>query len=539
MYSTICVQFDTSRRLKKKPILIKVLTFSALLTASHLVWSTQGRTEVSHPDLALEAVYTEALLHYNKREFNQAASLLDQALKIKPDYVPALEMRALTLKTNGDDHRAIEIYQELTRQKPQSEQGPYHFELATLYQRAKNLPKMKYHLQQAILLHFNEVPSHLLLGNLEFSGGDFAAADDHFQYVRDYGPPELRMVAHYYLGLVNFQMSYGTVATAEMLETKKLAEKNPQFPGAGDILKSSEQMLTPFKKSRWFFSASTVGQYDTNVAQIPIGISNPVQLTGKSTGRMNISAGAGWMDAPLNTVQMVFNYQGSFNKNTNSNTQNYEFFTHSASIYANFQPLSFFSGGLKSVGSFVFQNQLMNSSSSSYIFGKSSASADFGPFLKVFLSKSLQLQSDFYFRPQVSYLYPSQNGNAFGTRFQFTSNTVKKLFNPSWTVSFEKSNAAGSNVRYLAYGAGISNVMRLTGKDTLTQSVDFLYTNYFDSDPKRIDVNLPIRLNWSHYFSPQWMLICDVTYINNFSSTAESFSYNRLTSGLGVSWTPL
>src|SRR5262245_13707993 len=86
-----------------------------------------ARAEESHPGLQAEAVYAEALLHYNQRKMAEAARALDEVLKLDPNHLAALEMRALTLKIQGDDKRSVEIYKQLIKVKPKSDHPPYHF----------------------------------------------------------------------------------------------------------------------------------------------------------------------------------------------------------------------------------------------------------------------------------------------------------------------------------------------------------------------------------------------------------------------------
>jgi hypothetical protein len=184
----------------------------------------------------------------------------------------------------------------------------------------------------------------------------------------------------------------------------------------------------------------------------------------------------------------------------------------------------------------MFQNQLSAGSPNTYLYTKSSASLELGPFLKTFVNRSTQLEASLYFRPQVSYLYPTQNGAAGGIRAKITSQTVKKLLNPGWNLVLERTNAAGTDFNSMTYGTGISNLMRFSSQDTLTASIDVLLTNYFESSNHRKDVNLPLRISWSRFLTAQWTLMCDFNYITNLSTVSATYSYNRLLAGLGIAW---
>jgi Tfp pilus assembly protein PilF len=531
MQQTICVKGDTKAKNVKSLLLlcVSVLTHFAAFPL---------HAEESHPGLAVEAMYTEALLEFNKNNVQGAAKILDRVLRRDSQYLPALEMRALTLKISGDDNRAIDIYSQLIKLKPQAERGPYHYELATIYNKYKKFDLAKQHLLRCLYFKFNEVPSHLLYGTIAFNEGNYAEAEKSFSFVKSKAPDEIKLVAQYYLGLVNFRMGYGAIATAEILDARTLAQNLPGNKAAAGILTATDQILGPFQKSRWFTNLTLVSQYDSNAAQLPLGISNPVQLSGKSTPKINFSGGVGWMGAPLNSIQLVANYRLSTNKNMNSNTRSLEFVTNSLSVYANYRPLSVYSGGLRVDSNFIFQNQAESPSdlNTAYVYGKSSLTTEVGPFFRFFVQKYLSVQTDLYYRIQDSYLYPTQDGGSFGTRINFRANTVNLLFNPGWGINIEKSNAAGEEVRYLAYGASLSNSMRLSSQDTVSASIDFLRTNYVDSALGRSDMNFPFRMNWSHMFNLRWTLMCDFSYVINSSSIPDSYSYNRITTGLGIGW---
>jgi tetratricopeptide (TPR) repeat protein len=502
-----------------------------------LAWTCvdDARGEESHPGLAAEAMYAEALLAYNQKRYGEAAKILDEAMRTDPKNIPVLEMRALTLKIEGNDPKSVEVYRKLIELKPKEQRAPYHFELGTIYQKHKKYDAARAHFSQALAAKYNVVPTHFYLGSMDFTDGNLDPAEKHFRYVLRRGPPELKVASMYFLGLVNFRAGYGASGTAHILAAKSMADRLPDDPGARTIGQATTKILEPFSQPQWFVNATFTGQYDSNVGQIPLGITDPAQLSGKETSKVLVSAGAGRMTAPLSTLQLVGSYRASYNKNLNSQTKAFEYFTHTGSLYFNLTPLAELSGGLKTEGSFLFQNQA-GATADTYTFGKSSLTFTVGPFMKWQVLRSLAIQLETTYRTQTSYVSPTASGQAISARLEARSSGKTRLFNPGGNVNFEKSNTEGLDTRYTAFGGGVSNAFSLNERDTITLSVDLLSTTYPEAAVERSDLNFPIRANWAHVMNSHWSLLLDASYTNNSSNIPTSYSYNRLLAGLGVAW---
>src|SRR4051812_37216885 len=124
MQATICRRCHTPGRPSR---LRANALFSFILSAGLILIGNLARAEESHPGLAAEAMYAEALLAYNTKKIDEAGRILDEVLKLDPNHLSALEMRALTLKIQGDDVKAVRIYKQLLKVKPEAERGPYYF----------------------------------------------------------------------------------------------------------------------------------------------------------------------------------------------------------------------------------------------------------------------------------------------------------------------------------------------------------------------------------------------------------------------------
>lgn len=486
--------------------------------------------EDSHPGIGIESMYSEAVLAYNRKQGAEALRILDELLKAAPNHVEALELKALTLKTKGDDARSLEVYQRLVSLKAPGERGPYHFEIGVILHRQKKFEVAKPHFRKAIELRFNDVTSHLFLGLMAFSAGELSAAQESFAVVKSSAADELRVVARYYLGLIHFKNGYGPGGTSELTAARELASELPESKMARDIHAAAEKILAPFNREQNFAHASLMGQYDSNISLLPA-----TGASGKATPKLNLAGGFGRMGSPMATIQWVVAYRLLFNRNLSDEARDYEFFTNIPSFYLNYKPLGTTTAGLKAEGSFAFQNQAESPGSASRIFRKYNLGADLGLYVKHQLDRHAQLQLDAGIRPQRYFSESGLNGNTFLGRLGFRREFSRAL-NPSFSASLERNGAAAADSRYLAVGGGIANVLRLDGDLVVNLSLDYLSTAYRESSAGRADRSLSARASFSRPLGARFSLVGEGSFTHNVSSVAETYSYQRALFGLGVSW---
>lgn len=520
-----------------------VLTGFALVSVLHPFLSVDDTfAEESHPGMNAEVLYSEAVIALSRKQTQEALSKLDELLKDNPGNIEALELKALTLKNQGSEALAIESYKKLIQLKPSNERGPYHFELGMIYKRQKNSALARYHFAMALRLKTNPTVSRFFLGTLNFEEGRYSNAELHFRRVVRDDSGEMKLIAHYYLGLIELKSGYSLGATRDLREARNLASTMPDNKNAQEIQTAASQILDPFSQSQWFANISMLSGYDSNVSQIPTSLSSASQTSGKSTGKTTLSVGAGRMTAPMDTVQYVGSYRFNINKNFSSDTRTYEFATNTVSLFVNYLPLNPTQGGLKLEGNFMFQNQVQDGASTTdanarYSYGKYNLSAEIGPFFRYQPSRQISTELDVYFRPQKYYVDDGESGLTIFTRASGRFDYGHKWFNPSASLSYESNKANSGTYRENTIGIGASNLFKITPVDNLGFYFDFLSTKYpnFSTDI-RTDKNYAFRLNHAHTFNSKWTLLVDLSYSTNRSSIPDTYTYNRLQSGLGISW---
>ncbi|OFY98255.1 MAG: hypothetical protein A2070_14415 [Bdellovibrionales bacterium GWC1_52_8] len=492
----------------------------------------------SHPGINLESMYSEAVIAYNKKQSDQALKLLNELLVASPNHVEGLELMALTLKEKGDPTKAMEVYARLIKAKPEAARGPYYFEMGMMYHKANKPDLAKPYFEKALKLGFNRSTTQLFLGLISFTAGRLNESEKSFTEVKSGGAPEMKLLAHYYLGLIHFKNGYGAGGTYELTAARNLARDLPNSKMTTDIAAGADKILAPFNKDQWFGNMTFLTEYDSNIATLPTSAA-AANASKKSTPNLMLNGGAGYMTSPTNTVQWVGNYRFSVNKTTNVQTKSYEYFNHTPALFMNISPLSRTTGGLKVEGNLAFNNMPKDPEqpNGAYIFRKYSTYFEGSPYFRYELAKGVQSELEAGYRKITNDSDPTQSGNLLRVRGSTHATTSSQLLNPGASVSYEKLNTLGIDTRSNSLDFGLFNTMKLSGSDILNLSVDYTLSRYPLSTTSRSDKTTVARLSAVHTLSPAFSLLGEVNYTANSSSLADAYSYNRLAVGFGMGWT--
>ncbi len=500
-------------------------------------------TQESHPGIGRESRYAEAVIAFNKRKTEEAVKILNELLKESPLTVEYLELKALALKGKGDEKTSLEVYQQLYQAKPENERGPYAYEIASLLNKQNKFEEARPYFEKSAALKFNAGPSHLFLGIGHFNAARYTEAQLNFDQALGTGIIEIEMIAQYYKSLSLFKLYFSTRGVQEIVETETLAKKvlqnDPSNANAKNILDASEKMLQPFSKGQWFGNAAFSTQYDSNIMQLPTGLSNTQGSSNASTIKENILAGLGFMSAPAGLVQIVAGYRASYNKNFNSDTKRYEYFTNNLSFNFNYKALAKTTYGLKLDSNFMFENAPIDpaDAGSEFEFQKFNYTYGGGAYIRHQLNDYWRAEGEVNYRKQNYFSDSDQSGNNLNMSLSARRSAGDRYFNPGASLAYEINNANGSSIYYRAYGFGISNSMNFPALLTLNQGIDLLFSNYEKLDPVRKDSNMSFRLGALKFITPKISVMADLNYIKNISTVSTSYSYNRFMSSLGIGFT--
>lgn len=490
-----------------------------------------------------EVLYDEAVIALSHKQTDEALKKLDEVLANDADHVQALELKAVTLNLKETDPQAIDegiqTYEKLLTLKSGKDAAPYHFALAALYQKKGQPELARPHFEASARAGFNRVASRFFLGVIAFNAGENRRAEQQFTKTAAQSDGEMRMVSYYYLGLLHLKAGYPLEASRELNfakdEAQKFGDDNKQ---AVEIKAAADQILMPYHQSSWFANLSFLSGYDSNIGEFPTTLASVNTSSGQSTGKFTFSGGGGYMTAPINTMQYVASYRASLNLNTSAATKSYEFASNTVSLFANYQPLAPTNGGIKVEGNLLFQNSPSNASdpNSSYQFQKYNSSAEIGPFIRSSATREMHTEFDLFFRPQDYYQDDDLSGLSVFARAIIHSEVYSNYFNPYASLSFEHNNAHSNDWKSNAVTLSLSNLFKVTPKDSATLGLDLQATRYPVSSLSRYDKTWIVRGSWVHSINANLSLLADLSYTDNISTVADSYSYSRVAGDFGVSW---
>ncbi len=514
------------------------------LIAGFVIFMThfrQANAEESHAGLNAEVLYSEAVIALSRSQTDEALKRLDELLQEQPQNIEALELQALTLKNKGEIQKAIDNYEKLLTLKKGAETGAYHFELGTLYYNQKKTPEAKGHLEEALRHKFNALVCRFYLGNITFGEGNLRYAEHYFRRVKAEAPDgEMKLVAEYYLGIIELKSGYPLGGTRDLGLAKKLAETMPDNPNAKQIGASSAQVLKPFESGSWFGNVAVIAGYDSNISEIPTNLTSVEQGSNRATTKLSTSGGIGRMSAPIEDFQYVADYRFSYNHDFNSQTKTFEFFSNDASVYLNYKPLSLLNGGIKLEGNLLFENlptaDTSGSSSPDYVLTRYDMGGEMGPFVRYQPTRQLNLEGDLFYKPQKFYTDDTLSGPTYFGRVIAKSDLYLQYFNPTLTVSYETYRPSNLDFRANSWDFALADLMKVTPRDQVTATLDFLTSQYPTNFAGRADRNFSLGLSAAHVLNPHWALMANVSYLVNHSTEADLYSYNRFQGGIGVNW---
>jgi tetratricopeptide (TPR) repeat protein len=500
----------------------------------------------------LEPEYALAVLDYNANDFAGALKTLSELQKKAPAVVEILELKAITLKAMKNDKDAANVYRDLVQLKTKEgkdkkEIAPYAFELGVIRYNEKNWKQADQYLNYSAKNGFNVEVSRFYLGLVEVQLEDWTKAEANLNEVLKSELEELKPAAHYYLSQVYFKLGYPSDGFGSLLSAKSSAQK---YIDRQDVAPESKKMaeqvqaaaistLAPFDKAQTFGTFSFLMGYDSNVLLLPSDSANSSSASGKSSLKSTVSAGYGYASSPLKVIQYVPSIRFNFNKNFNGESSSGEFADTTLSLYLTRDAMAAVSYGLKSEGTFVFQNQTDTAGAKKYHLYDSSI--EFAPYVKWDASKQWTYAAEIGYRI-VKYTGEDtvseslrRSGNGILAKISAQNKASRRFFNPTYSVKLETTSTTGTEYDNTLYGIQVINTMKL-GKFEFTQVLEYDHTGYGSSTTGRKDGLLVLSLLASKKIGPRWALLFSGDYSTNSSSDSATYSYNRYTFNAGLGY---
>lgn len=494
----------------------------------------------------LETKFARAVVSFNSSKLDEALMQLDAILAEQSSFLPALELKALTLKALKRDTEALRIYSWLGRTGPVEAKPKYYYEIATILHRQKRYSQARPYFRAAMRGRFNLGGSHFFLGLMDFEDKQYQTAQAHLRETVASQADDLKPLAEFYLGVIYFREGFSKGAIRGFKDSLELvgpwrASPNAELKKTGEeIASSSRKLLKNYDRARLFGNISTTLQYDSNVALLPGAVTSKAQLDGKSTLKQIIAGGLGVATSSTRSFQLVASYREYFNYNFNSDAKSFDFFSNIGSVYLNYKPYARLTPGIKAEGNFTFQNKAgPNESLEFFPYG---LLGDIGGYVRYEILPVLNAQFDASWRPKNFYDDPEKGNDrrsGSGSYFKLSGDYASpwRLLNPAAYVSFEVDAADGRNWQSKTWSLELSNTMKLTARDMLVTSLELAFSGFEDRLPApRNDDLFSFSALWAHKITPELSWLVDLNFVRNNSDLQTLFAYTRFFGGVGISY---
>lgn len=521
------------------------LNLNHLIAALLFAQSVFGATDKGQ----IEVLHAQATIQYHAKDYKHCLSILDKVLVADPNNFSALELAALSHKQMKNNDAAAKIYRRLIKIAPKSRRAAYHFDLAMIQYRNKDTKQAHKNFNKAVFGNFNAGTSLFYMGMMDVNNKKWRDARNYLSASLTYSDAKpLEPITRYYLATAYTQIGNNTSAIQNYREAKTVIdnkERTGQKPDASamEIRKNILKELQNFDKGSMQLGLSLLSQWDSNVQTNPISATDPLTNSSKKSAKAVIGVSAGASTSPASMVQGSASYRYFTNYNAHHLARDFNFMSHTGTVIGMVNPSGRFSAGVKSELIFSMKNNLLAEDSRRELkYRPFSTNFDLGPIAKFEVTPRINVTGEVFYRPKWFYLDPAsgdsrRTGDGVFSRLTAEFQSPLTFINPLAYASYEWDNPRGKTFRVYNWGGGVSNPVYVTDKLTVTPSIDFLISDFYDQKiQKRDDDFMAYKLAGMYSLSNSWTAMADVALMNNTSTIAANYAYSRVTASLGASY---
>lgn len=516
--------------MKRKFLTIPVLMLS--LSVSDFAGATT---------IDVENLEAEALIAFHEGKLETALSRIDSALKLTPQSLKLLELRALTLKSSGDWEAAYKTYGELTALKAAGERrAAYEFEMGVIQFKQKNYPRAENHLRYSLREKFNLPITQYLLGSIFLEKKENTKAEAFLTAASRSEIKEFSAQSHLALGRMQFDKGLYSPAFAHLSAARELASTMVTNDAGSavlgrQILDSTQGLVDSLEKSSFAGQVGLVSAYDSNVLLNPT--SNADAASQRASFKETMVFSLNYATSPVRETQWQIGYQGAANYNFTEATRAGQFILNDLSVLWIDSPQPPLQYGFKGGGSYAMRYGAAGSSSEGKFAGYS-ATFTAGPFLRSEKERGRSMGAEVLFQPQLFF----QDGDSpteykktgWGgvARFYYQPDAAKQF-----AIFFDLRQPTGIEFQSKAAGLDFSATARLNRKLSLIPSGTASYTAYqVRSGGYRGDWYFSGQMTSLFAFTPQFNATATIQTAKNFSNVVDTYEYFRIVGSVGMNY---
>jgi len=507
---------------------------------------------------ALEPRYSAAIIDYNQKHYKEAGKSLDELITENGSIIEFFQLKALTLKTSGDNVGAGQVYEKLIQLEEKngtqaSEIAPYHFERGLVAYRSKQFADAEREFKISAEKNFNVSAANYFLALIHFQFNDYEQAGQEFSRVTGGDIDELKPASNFYLGQIYLRGNYPSGAAQSLIQARSESEKilansdiDPETKKTAKlILEMSQESLKPFDHSGYYGNVALITTEDTNVLSVPSStnsLSSPTGAINQGSVKETLQAGVGYMTSPVATWQYAPSFRSAFNYNFNQDTISGEFLTNDVALYITHNALARFSYGFHVDGIYTLQNNF-NPFTNSAGLQSYSLQIPFGPYIRYEIWQHWSLQASLDFMPQNFYLDAAlpdplkRSGLDVATRVSLKKVGVNRYWNPGFGLVTDLNGASGNEYSSKSFTLEMNNTFHILTPLDLVVALDYGGA-YYSSRPagSRFDNVYAIDANGVYHFNPKWSILGDVQFIDNISTIPSQYQFTRALISVGVGY---
>ena len=480
-----------------------------------------------------EIEIAKGIVSLNSQSFDEAIKHFEAALKQDPRNFVALEYISSTYERRGDFNMAIGFLAKAKHLAPKGRWGQINFQIGRLYLALKNYERSEIYLRLALLQGGQVTAVNYTLGYLlyleeRFFEAEYYLHDARMRAIRRTALiPERQMIQaiDYYLGEIYARLGF--------LQYSVVMLRGTELGDSWEVRQGAWRVHSELNKMNFYLTLGEFGQYDSNVAIVPVGGTLPVDFSSSSSFGNVLTLNTGWQTSPAKAWVFGVDGMGYWNTHFNNTLGPFDVLEFGLDGWANYWNRHDWSY----VARWGYTDILTDRSNFTQFQSTTdlSLSANYFPYQRWNWEAGFQYRIDGF----TSDLPTGPDRRSGHTYVGFTRISLKApnpRLRPTFAYTFEANAAVGENFQAKNHIFLLEADWRLFSKTHLIGGVTFEKSYFPNNVQGRRDTVQQLKIGVSQLFSDHWLGLINMTQIGD-ESTLPSFSYSRLVMTGGATYT--